>query len=203
VPYGRPREFDEDDALDQAILTFWRHGYDGASLSDLTTAMGMNKSSLYRVFGSKEDLFARALERYGHRDLAYVREATKQPTALTVATAYLHDNADALTRVGLPPGCLVVQGGLSTGPDNVEIVALLAGHRRGSQRLLSRRFVRARKDGDLPVDANPDALGRFLTAVAQGHAVHAVGGATREELHESAAVALISFASLARAARRR
>jgi AcrR family transcriptional regulator len=202
VPVGRPREFDEDEALNQAILTFWRYGYDGASLADLTAAMGMPKSSLYAVFGSKEDLFVAAMERYAKRDLAYVREATKQPTALEVATVYLRDSAGAVTRDGLPRGCLAIQGGLSCGPDNADIVALTAEHRRSSERLLSRRFSRARKDGDLGADTNPKALARYLTAVAQGNAVHAVDGASRADLNQSVDVALLAVKALSPTGRR-
>jgi AcrR family transcriptional regulator len=198
VPFGRPREFDEDQALDQAILTFWRHGYDGASLTDLTAAMGMPKSSLYSVFGSKEELFATALRRYADRDLDYVRRATLQPTALDVATAYLHDNADAVTRRGMPRGCLALQGGLACTPDNADVVTLLSEHRRASERLLSRRFARACKDGDLLPDTDPKALARYLTGVAYGNAVHAVEGASRAALHEAVGIALLAVRALTR-----
>jgi AcrR family transcriptional regulator len=90
---------------------FWRQGYEGTSLTDLTTAMGVNRPSLYAVFGSKEDLFRKAFARYAERDMAYARAALDKPTAFEVAQALLRDNAAALTRPGRPAGCLSIQGG--------------------------------------------------------------------------------------------
>jgi AcrR family transcriptional regulator len=61
---GRPRSFHIDRALDRALVVFWRKGYEGASLSDLTKALGVNRPSLYAAFGDKEALFRKALDRY-------------------------------------------------------------------------------------------------------------------------------------------
>ncbi len=76
---GRPRAFDVDQALDQALKVFWRKGYEGASLPDLTRAMGINRPSLYAAFGNKEALFRKALDRYDDGPAAYVREALEEP----------------------------------------------------------------------------------------------------------------------------
>jgi len=78
---GRPRSFDIDSALNRALSVFWRKGYEGASLSDLTKAVGVNRPSLYAAFGDKEALFRKALDRYLHGPAAYIREALKEPTA--------------------------------------------------------------------------------------------------------------------------
>src|SRR5687768_2471443 len=78
---GRPRAFDEQAALEAALGVFWRKGYEGASLSDLTEAMGINRPSLYAAFGNKEALFRRVLERYAQGPACYVREAAEAPTA--------------------------------------------------------------------------------------------------------------------------
>ena len=86
---GRPRAFDEEAVLDRAAEVFWRHGYDGASLSALTTAMGINKPSLYAAFGSKEQLFRRAFERYHETKVANARAALEQPTAYAAIEAFL------------------------------------------------------------------------------------------------------------------
>jgi AcrR family transcriptional regulator len=197
VTSGRPRTFDTDHALDAAITVFWRRGYGGASLDELTRAMGMNKSSLYRVYGSKEGLFDHAVARYVHRDLAYARNALGEPTAAEVARNYLCANVDAVTMPGRPPGCMSIQAGLSCGPDDSQVVELLAEHRRAGERALAARFVRAVADGDLPSSANPAALARFLTAIAEGHGVHAATGATAEQLTQSVEIALEVFGGAA------
>src|SRR5712672_80887 len=110
MPRGRPRDFDVDEALDRALEVFWRRGYEGASLPDLTAAMGINRPSLYAAFGSKEGLFRRALDRYAEGPAAYVREALDEPTARRVAERLLGGAAERLTDPRNPGGCLVVQG---------------------------------------------------------------------------------------------
>src|SRR6202163_2274511 len=106
---GRPRSFDVDKALEAATLVFWRKGYEGTSLSDLTRAMGINRPSLYAAFGDKETLFRKALDRYVEGPGAYVREALKQPTARAVTQQLLRGAADLLTDPHHPSGCLMVQ----------------------------------------------------------------------------------------------
>ena len=81
---GRPRAFDIDKALDRALKVFWRKGFEGASLHDLTRAMGINRPSLYAAFGNKEALFRRALDRYDSGPAGYVHEALEEPTARAV-----------------------------------------------------------------------------------------------------------------------
>ena len=102
---GRPREFDFDQALDLALQVFWRKGYEGASMADLTEAMGITKPSLYAAFGNKEELFRKALDRYVDGPGGYVRIALEKPTARAVVEHILHASADALCGPDHPPGC--------------------------------------------------------------------------------------------------
>jgi AcrR family transcriptional regulator len=181
-PTGRPRSFDLDKALDAAMQVFWRNGYEGASLSDLTQAMRINRPSLYAAFGDKETLFRKALERYTEGPAAYVCEALKQPTARAVTQQLLRGTANLLTDPHHPSGCLVVQGALVCGEAADCIRQELVSRRVAGEAAVRRRFKRARAEGDLPADSNPADLARYVVTISQGMAVQAATGASREEL---------------------
>lgn len=188
---GRPRAFCVDTALNQALEVFWRKGYEGASLNDLTEAMGINRPSLYAAFGSKEELFRLALDRYAESGPGFVqREALSEPTALAVVTRLLKSHAECLTDPKHPPGCLVVQGALICGEAADEIKNELTARRTGGEADLRKRLERAKAEGDLRPDSNPTALARYIATVEQGMAVQATSGATREDLIAVAEMAL-------------
>ena len=190
---GRPRGFDTTEVLERAKEVFWRYGYEGASLTALTAAMGINKPSLYAAFGSKEELFKRAVRLYAEQDMAYARNALDQPTAYEVAAALLRDNVLALTREGTPAGCLSIQGGTACSADNAGISEFLAQSRLGGEAALAARFARAVDEDDLPAGTDPAGLARFVMIVAEGQAVHAAAGISREHLDQSTALALRAF----------
>ncbi|WP_432841911.1 TetR/AcrR family transcriptional regulator [Dactylosporangium sp. CA-092794] len=193
---GRPRAFDEETVLDRAAEVFWRYGYEGASLSDLTDAMGINRPSLYATFGSKEQLFRRAFARYRETTVAYARDTLEQPTAYTVIESYLRCSVDALTTGDHPPGCLSIQGGLACSPANAGISEILAEGRAASEDALEERLARAAKEGDLPDSVDTKALARFVMALSEGYAVHAAAGASREDLQASVDIALRAVTAL-------
>jgi AcrR family transcriptional regulator len=141
---GRPRAFDMDKALDEAMEVFWRHGFEGATIAELTGAMDINPPSLYAAFGSKEGLLKAALDHYSKR------------------------RDECMTEV-------------------------LAARRARTEDQLRERFERARAEDDLPADADPAALARYLSAVIVGMGVLASSGASRNELHEVARVSLRAF----------
>jgi AcrR family transcriptional regulator len=190
---GRPRAFCVEDTLDRAMTVFWRHGYEGASMSDLTAAMGINSPSLYACFGSKEGLFRAVLERYDQRRKIFMENVISAPTAADVADRFLHGVAEfAVDTSGHnPPGCLLLQSGLSCGDS--DIPDELARHRAEKEEALRVRFEKARKSGDLPQEASPAALARYLMTVSNGICVQAASGATAKELHEVAAMALMGW----------
>src|SRR3546814_9345502 len=145
---GRPRSFDFDGALDRALEVFWRKGYEGTSMSDLTEAMGIARPSLYAAFGNKEELFCKALDRYVEQKVAHVWKAFEEPTARGVAERLLHGGADMLTDPCHPRGCLAVQGALSCGDAADSVRQELATRRGKMEALLSQRFERAKAEGD-------------------------------------------------------
>jgi AcrR family transcriptional regulator len=187
---GRPRAFDEETVLGRAAEVFWRRGYEGASLSALTGAMGINRPSLYATFGSKEELFKRAFARYHDRQVATARAALDQPTAYASIEAFLRSSADGLTAEDHPPGCFSIQGGLACAPENARISESLAAGRAATENALQERLSRAAAEGELPEDVDPRALARFVMALSEGHAVHAAAGAGRADLHASVDIAM-------------
>src|SRR5947207_13461768 len=110
MPLGRPRAFDADKALDKALKVFWRKGYEGASLPDLTAAMGINRPSLYAAFGNKEELFRKVIARYVDGPASFVRKALEAPTARVAAERLLSGAIALVTDPRNPRGCLLVQG---------------------------------------------------------------------------------------------
>jgi AcrR family transcriptional regulator len=179
---GRPRAFDVDQALDEALKVFWRKGYEGASLDDLTDAMGINRPSLYAAFGNKENLFRRALERYDQGPAAHVCAALQAATARGVTEQMLMGTVALLTNPRHPRGCLIVQGALVCGATSESVQRQLATHRASSVAALRKRFERARREGDLPRSANAADLARYVATIAHGLSVQAASGATRAEL---------------------
>lgn len=193
APIGRPRGFDADEALERATMVFWEQGYEGTTLTELTTAMGITKTSMYAAFGNKEELFGKALQRYAAGPAAYVARALREPTAREVATAFLTGAVRASTCPGLPAGCLSVQGALAAGGAGRTVRDALAAWRDEGRSLLCDRFQRAVDEGDLPPDADPGLIARYVMTLANGIAVQAAGGAGRDELQQVANAALRSW----------
>ena len=179
---GRPREFDVDQALASALRVFWTRGYDGASLSDLTEAMGITKPSLYAAFGNKESLFKKALDLYEREKLAYVGEALAAPTSRAVAERLLRGALEMQTSDCEPRGCMRVISSLACGPEADSIRADLMERRQSSQRALCERMQRAKDEGDLPSGTDVDGLCAYLGAILQGMSVQAGSGATKAQL---------------------
>ncbi len=178
------------DVLDRALRVFWRRGYEGATLPDLTAAMGINRPSLYAAFGSKEELFRKALDRYVEGPAAFVREALNEPTARAVAERLLGGTIDLVTDRRNPRGCLIVQGALACGETAESVRREVAARRVAGEVAVRQRFERARADGDLPAEADAADLARYVVTVMRGMAVQAAGGASREDLRRVAELAL-------------
>ena len=190
MPAGRPREFDIDKALDKALRVFWRKGYEGASLPDLTKAMGISRPSLYAAFGNKEALFKRAVQRYAEGPACHVREALEEATARRVVEKLLESSVDLTTDSKNPRGCFMVQSALACG-DTAEFARKeLIKQRAAGETALRERFKRAVKEGDLSKSADPADLARYVSTVSQGLAVQAASGTDRDALMKVAAMAL-------------
>lgn len=178
---GRPREFDVNQALDQALDVFCRHGYDGSSIAELTEAMGVNPPSLYAAFGNKESLFRKALERYAVRRTAFWDEALSAPTARGMLEMLLRETAIFLTERCDSSGCLYVRT-LSYSETADAIQRELASRRAAGELAIRQRLERARNEGELPSGVNPADFARYVSTVLEGMSVQAAGGASRDEL---------------------
>jgi AcrR family transcriptional regulator len=185
---GRPRAFDPEEALEKAMRVFWEKGFEGASLSDLTKAMGINRPSLYAAYGNKEKLFRLAMDRYGRGPASHFCAALDAPTSREVAERCLLGTADLLGDPSHPPGCLVVNGFVAGGDEAVR--EEMAARRFAVIEALRKRFVRAKKEGDLPDDADPAALALYVSTVTQGMSVLAASGAKKGDLLRVARLAL-------------
>jgi AcrR family transcriptional regulator len=190
MPLGRPREFDTEKALELATSLFWRKGYAGTSLSDLTETLGITKPSLYAAFGNKEALFRLVLGRYEAKAGAYREKALEAPTASEVARQLLEGAAELHGDKANPAGCLGVHGALACGDEADMIRRELASRRSAGETAIRRRLARAKDQGDLPADASPADLARYLSVVIYGMAVQSIGGASRGELRRVAKIAL-------------
>jgi AcrR family transcriptional regulator len=179
---GRPRSFDVDGALERALRVFWRNGYEGTSLSDLTKAVGVNRPSLYAAFGDKKALFRKVLDRYLEGPAAYTQEALREPTARAVIERLLRGAADVNAGPRNPGGCLMVQGALACGEEADSIRHELTACRAAGEAAIRRRLQRAKSEGDIAANVNPAALARYIATVLYGMAVQAAGGASRDKL---------------------
>ncbi len=178
---SRPRDFDIDLAIDAALQQFWKKGYEGTSLMDLTEAMGISRPSLYAAFGSKEGLFQRAVERYLEGPGALVQAALEAPTAREVVERLLYMYADAIGTDARPPGCLLVQGALACSDESTTVKGQLADLRLASEAALRERLKRAKHEGDLPADESAADLARYVWTLCHGLSVQAAAGGTRAE----------------------
>lgn len=181
-PRGRPSAFDQEEVLEKALQVFWARGYEGASMAELTEAMGINKPSVYAAFGNKEELFRKALGRYVSGPVAYVGEAMRQPTARAAVEMFLTKSAEFLTDQNTPRGCMIVQGALSCGQGAALIQEELIAHRNGYEGALKKRLELAQAQSDLPKDLNASELAKYVATIHQGMSVQATSGATKKEL---------------------
>ncbi len=180
---GRPREFDKKWALHAAMMLFWRQGYEGTSLAELTKAMKITAPSLYAAFGSKEQLYRDVLELYmsTHGD-AMARALASSGPCRDVVARMLAAAAQQFSRPGLPHGCMVANGSLRCAKEHAAAVKATGMLRRLGQDALRQRIEGAIAAGELPQGTDAAGLAAFYAATVQGMSVQAVDGATTEQL---------------------
>lgn len=185
---GRPLSFDRAAALHEAMLLFWRLGYEGASVSALTAAMGVTPPSLYAAFGDKKALFREAVGLYlvGPADGG-------EGTSRELATRLLEGAVIRFTGEDTPAGCLLATSALSCSPAAADVQEELAAVRRKVESVLRDAVLRDVRAGELADGVDAEALAGHVMAVVQGLSTLARDGAPRDRLQRIAALALAAW----------
>ncbi len=196
---GRPLSFDREAALHQAMLLFWRHGYESTSLADLTAAMGVTAPSIYAAFGDKKRLFLAAVDRYLSGPSSPQGIIDDAPSARDAAWALISGAVVAYTGADTPPGCMLATSAISCSAGAVDVQRALAETRNAVEAHLRGRLDRAVISGELPTGTDTEALAALVTTTIQGMSTLARDGASREKLMRVATMAMAAWpARLAR-----
>ncbi len=195
APRGRPRSFDRDAALAAATRLFWERGYEATSVGELTEAMGIRPGSLYAAFGDKKSLFEEVVRAYGRSPVgAFMGTAlAEEPTAYAAFARMLREAAAIYPDPSHPAGCLTISAATNVTVQDAEVGAFLRDLRNTNLGVFEARLRAARREGELPPDADPRALAGYFAAVIQGMSQRARDGADAAELAEVAELALTAW----------
>ena len=178
---GRPRNFDETEALEKAIQVYWSKGYDGVTIDDLVAAMGVGKPSLYAVFGDKRTLFLRVLKAYAEKKGSLAAKALLSPLTLRDSLAgFLKYSVETATRNGCARGCLMVC--VAPIVDDPEVRLFLQQAAAGGAALVEGRFRDAITAGEIPSDFPVAVRASQVLDLARGLTMRAQIGAPRKTL---------------------
>jgi TetR/AcrR family transcriptional regulator, copper-responsive repressor len=179
---GRPRAYDPATALARAAATFWKAGYAGTSLDDLSQATGMNRPSLYAAFGDKRDLYLKTLEHYSEEARALTRTAVADDPPLRVFLKRFYDKALDLYFGDGPRGCYTVGTAATVAAVDDKVRAFLAERIRNADEFLQNQIEKAKKNGQIARTSNSFALACLATATLHTLAVRSRAGVPRQEL---------------------
>ncbi|UMZ09533.1 TetR/AcrR family transcriptional regulator [Pseudomonas sp. MPFS] len=191
---GRPREFDRNQALRQALELFWARGFETTSMADLVAALGIASARIYAAFGSKEALFREAIELYESHEGGFAdRALAEEPSARAAIARLLNEAVQLYTRPGQPLGCMVVSSAVNCSSDNDGVRQWLAEHRRARTASIVQRLQAAVQSGELAGHGDATSLGDYYSTVLHGLSVQARDGASAEQLRKVVALAMGVF----------
>jgi len=181
---GRPRAYEPEVALQQAMEAFWKRGYSGTTLDDLAAATGMNRPSLYAGFGDKRAIYVKALEHYWERGLKGMRAALSQERPLQEGLRRVYEGALSIyfSGDGRPRGCFAMGTATTEVVEDPQIRAVFMRGMQSIDRCFEARFRLARDNDELPADADPETLAGLASAILSKLAIRARSGTPRAEL---------------------
>jgi len=181
---ARPKSFDEDAVLDQAVELFWKRGYEGTSMADLESHLGLGRQSLYNAFGDKQSLFLKALERYrrtvGERAVA---QLNAPDASLDAIRGFFTATVESLTAPGPRRACLVANTILERGSEDADALLRCNHARAALERAFRRALAQAKARRELPDGLDVEATATLLVVQNYGLSVFAKTGASAAELH--------------------
>ncbi len=188
---GRPRKFNEDEALNGAMQLFWKKGLSATSLDDLAKAMNMNRPSIYNAFGNKENLYRKALSRFcGQLDHGLEQTLVAIPSLRTGLQAFFGQAIDVYCGTNPPMGCLMVCTAPGEALSHPEVGEDLRDLIQRLDRGFTERLLRAREENELSANVQPELAAKLLQATLQTLAIRARAGTSRDDLQELAAYAV-------------
>lgn len=179
---GRPKKFDYEIASKQALELFWKQGFEGTSISDLSETLNMNRPSIYASFGNKHVLFETVLKKYMDNHLKFIDEAIAKDSLSEVFNTLFSHQISLLTQYEDPRGCLLVQAAASGSKGTQEIKELLTAQRKGIEAKLRKRIQLAQLKKDFPTKQSPSALAKGMMAIYEGISIEAASGSSKTEL---------------------
>src|ERR1700735_2249645 len=188
---GRPREFDREWALDQAMKLFWKRGYETTSMAELRAVLRITQASLYAAFGSKEQLFRDVVDLYLRTANASTAQALAGgATAREAIHSMMQAAVDAFSAPGTPGGCLLILGATNCAVENKAVQDHLLFIRRQISQAILNRLKQGQQDGDVPKTLPVAALAAYYTTVLHGLALQSKDGASRKTLTQIVELAM-------------
>ncbi|WP_050467765.1 TetR/AcrR family transcriptional regulator [Herbaspirillum chlorophenolicum] len=200
---GRPRSFDREQALQQAMQVFWSKGYEGTTMADLTEAIGVKAPSLYAAFGDKNALFREAVDFYSRtvsagplRELQAGNGIYEDLYAMLRASVQMYSGKSSVSGLPAGRGCLVVISAINCAPENAEHSDALSQRRHKRRNEIRARLQQAQRDGEIRADADVTALGDFYTSFLNGMALGARDGVSNARLAATLRHAMLPLESV-------
>ncbi len=168
----RSKAYDPEEALEAAMRAFWKRGYASTSLTDLTSAMGINKFSLYSAFGDKRAVFLAALDRYSKTIVTELLSLLDtEESALDAIRTYFETLIEGATSIGDVTGCLMTNSGSEMGPDDAEVRRKVQKHQARIKLAFKKALILSKDNGELSRNADPDILSTNLMMCTQSIAM--------------------------------